>query len=186
MGKCNSVNESSKTSSLNSVNISEKLEYILPLANRNFKREDITKNYQFIKFIAEGATSKVFKAENSKKEKFAIKRIIKNKINDSKKSNIIKECEVCLQLDNKNIIKTYEIYEDKKFINIVMELGNIDLFEFINRYSKNIPDDLIIYFLIQIFESIDYLHKNNIIHCDIKPENYMNFVVQKNLWHQRH
>ena len=54
-----------------------------------------------------------------------------------------------------------------------MELGNIDLFEFINRYSKNIPDDLIIYFLIQIFESIDYLHKNNIIHCDIKPENYM-------------
>ena len=174
MGKCNSVNESSKTSSLNSVNISEKLEYILPLANRNFKREDITKNYQFIKFIAEGATSKVFKAENSKKEKFAIKRIIKNKINDSKKSNIIKECEVCLQIDNKNIIKTYEIYEDKEFINIVMELGNIDLFEFINRYpSENIPVDLIIYFLIQIFESIDYLHKNNIIHCDIKPENYM-------------
>ena len=156
-----------------------------PLDNRQYllserisKREDITKKYRFSKkILGDGATSLVYLGENSLKEKVAIKKIPKIKIKN--KNIIIKESEICLKLKHQNIIKYYEIYEDINFIYIIMELGDTDLFELIvNSPLGIIPEELAIDFLIQIFEVIDYLHNvENIVHCDIKPEN---FVVKFN------
>jgi serine/threonine protein kinase len=123
----------------------------------------------------------VYIGENSSRQKFAIKRIPKDKM-VSRQNVLITEAELCLNLNNKNIIKYYEIYEDINFINIVMELGDTDLFEFIlNSPLGVIPEDLAIDMLIQIFEAIDYLHNvENIIHCDIKPENFVIKFDKKN------
>ena len=158
----------------------ENKQYIL--SPKIAKREDITKKYKISKkVLGDGATAIVNLGENSSNVKFAIKRIIKEKIMNTKKNNIIEECELCLKLKNKNIINYYEIYEDLHYISIVMELGNIDLFELIlNNPLEIIPEDIVIDFLIQIFESIDYLHNSqNIVHCDIKPENYL-VIFDKN------
>lgn len=149
-------------------------EYILPESIA--KRGDITKKYKLSKnILGDGATSLVYSAENKKKQKFAIKRILKDKIIGSKINNILKEAEICLKLKNENIIHYYEIYEDIHYISIVMELGDTDLFELIiNSPLGLIPEDIAIDFLIQIFESIEYLHNvQNIVHCDLKPENYV-------------
>ena len=163
--------------------ISNSTEKNISLKNREYilsenisKREDISKKYKLSnQKLGDGATSIVYVGEDiSSKQKFAIKRIIKEKIL-SKLNNVIKESEICLKLKNKNIISYYEIYEDTQFISIVMELGDTDLFELIAKNPQEvIPEDMAIDFLIQIFESIDYLHNtHNIIHCDIKPENYI-------------
>jgi len=152
------------------------------LSERTAKREDITKKYKLSKSIlGDGATSLVFIGENSSRQKFAIKRIPKVKM-ISRENILITEAELCLKLNHKNIIKYYEIYEDINFINIVMELGDTDLFEFIlNNPLGAIPEDLAIDMLIQIFEAIDYLHNvENIVHCDIKPENFVIKFDKKN------
>ena len=149
------------------------IEYILP--EKIAKREDITKKYKISnKKLGDGGTSTVYLAENSAKEKFAIKRIPKEKIEIQKKV-ILKEAEICLLLNNKNIIKYYEIYEDLNYVSVVMEPGETDLFDLIiNSPIGYIPEEISIYFLIQIFEVIDYLHNTvNIVHCDIKPENFV-------------
>ena len=150
-----------------------KNEYILP--EKIAKREDITKKYKLSnKILGDGGTSIVYLAENFIKEKFAIKRIPKEKIEIQKKI-ILKEAEICLLLNNKNIIKYYEIYEDLNYVSVVMEPGETDLFELIiNSPLGYIPEENSIHFLIQIFEVIDYLHNTvNIVHCDIKPENFV-------------
>ena len=152
------------------------------LSERIAKREDITKKYKLSKnILGDGATSLVYIGENSSGQKFAIKRIPKAKM-VSRQNVLITEAELCLKLNNKNIIKYYEIYEDINFINIVMELGDTDLFEFIlNSPLGVIPEDLAIDLLIQIFEAIDYLHNvENIVHCDIKPENFVIKFDKKN------
>ena len=60
-------------------------------------------------------------------------------------------------------MKYYEIYEDLHYISIVMELGDTDLLELILHSPSNImPEDIAIDFMIQIFESIIYLHSLNI------------------------
>ena len=167
-----------KYNSVRKLNPYEDNQYILPMEIS--KREDITRKYKISKnILGDGATSLVFAAENSKKEKFAIKRISKEK-NTINQKIMLKEAEICLKLNHKNIIKYYEIYEDMKYINIVMEQGQTDLFEFLIRSPLGyFPDEIAIDFLIQIFSSIDYLHSLNLIHCDIKPENFI-LKIDKN------
>ena len=161
-----------KYNSVRKLNIYENNQYILPMELA--KREDITKKYIISKTVlGDGATSLVYLAENSSKEKFAIKRINKEKKTVNQKV-LLKEAEICLKLNHKNIIKYYEIYEDIKYINIVMEQGQTDLFEFLLKSPLGyFPDEIAVDFLIQIFSAIDYLHSINIVHCDIKPENFV-------------
>ena len=161
-----------KYKSVRKLNIYENNQYILPMELA--KREDITKKYIISKTVlGDGATSLVYLAENSSKQKFAIKRINKEKKTVNQKV-LLKEAEICLKLNHKNIIKYYEIYEDIKYINIVMEQGQTDLFEFLIKSPLGyFPDEIAVDFLIQIFSAIDYLHSINIVHCDIKPENFV-------------
>ena len=169
-----------KYNSLDETFSNQNSHYILP--ERIAKREDITKKYKISrKILGDGATSIVYLAENSSKKKFAIKCIPKDKIEYQKKV-ILKEAEICLKLNNKNIIKYYEIYEDNNFVSVVMEPGVTDLFELIvNSPLGYIPEEIAIDFLIQIFEVIDYLHSSlNIVHCDIKPENFVVLVDKEN------
>lgn len=161
-----------KYNSVRKLNIYENNQYILPMELA--KREDITKKYIISKTVlGDGATSLVYLAENSSKQKFAIKRINKEKKTVNQKV-LLKEAEIRLKLNHKNIIKYYEIYEDIKYINIVMEQGQTDLFEFLIKSPLGyFPDEIAVDFLIQIFSAIDYLHSINIVHCDIKPENFV-------------
>jgi len=167
-GKTTNINSHKSKKNLST----EKYKYLLP--ETIAKRKDITNDYKLSKnIVSSGATSLLYIGENNQKEKFAVKRVVKSGI-VKKQKMLIREAELCFKLNHKNIIKYYEIYEDINFINIVMELGDTDLFELIvNSPNEIVPDLFTIDVLIQIFEVIDYLHSNNIIHCDIKPENFV-------------
>lgn len=86
---------------------------------------------------------------------------------------IYNEISLLKSLDHPNIIKLYDVFEDKKYFYLVTEFyKGGELFEqIINRHKFDECDAANI--MKQILSGICYLHKYNIVHRDIKPENIL-------------
>ena len=156
----------------------------------NFKTLEFQNSYGYkIKFtdlyypidiIGTGSFGLVISAVKlSTHEKIAIKIVDKKKdiIDISILNN---EVNVIKKLNNKRILKIYEVLDTHKYFFIFMELiegGSLkDLI--INRYKN--PNTKYLFrdsecaeIMKGLLESLEYLHKNCIIHRDIKPENIM-------------
>jgi calcium-dependent protein kinase len=80
----------------------------------------------------------------------------------------------CLRiLDHPNIVKLFDLYEDQKYLNLVMEYCNGG--ELLERIlKKGVYDEQIAASqLRQIVLACNYLHQNGIVHRDLKPENFL-------------
>lgn len=127
-------------------------------------------NYIITDTIEEGTYGKVYKALNLlTNEDCAVKVFFD-------KGNIIdlrKEYDILSSLDHDNIIKCKCYFEqidtsNKKQGYLVMEKGDIDMFEYLN---KNL--DLVEYinYIYDIIKGLEYMHSKKIVHGDIKLEN---------------
>ena len=84
---------------------------------------------------------------------------------------IYNEIEIHSRIVHPNIIRLYNIYENKSSIYILMEFAkNGNLYSLIRRRNGMNEKNAYKYFS-QIVNAVYFLHKNNIIHRDIKPEN---------------
>ena len=155
--------------------------------NENTLKEDSNKKDKLSKYeigqeLGKGAYAKVKLAINKiTKEKFAIKIYEKEKLNsNSKKSCVFKEIQILRKLNHKNIAKLIEVISTEKQILIVQELiEGISLREYYNneiRNQKGISihkESIFKKIFYQIFSAMDYIHKKNIAHRDIKLENIL-------------
>ena len=149
--------------------------------NNNNKKDKLSK-YEIGEEIGKGAYAKVKIAINKiTKEKFAIKIYEREKLNsNSKKNCVYKEIQIMKKLNHKNIVKLIEVITTEKQILIVQELiEGISLREYYNneiRNQKGISihkESIFRKIFSQIFSAMDYLHKHNMAHRDIKLENIL-------------
>ncbi len=71
---------------------------------------------------------------------------------------------------HKNIVNVNNIYLNNK-INIELEKGDMTLFEYINKTNKKLRMNNFKFIFFQLTQVLYFLHKNNFIHGDIKPNN---------------
>jgi serine/threonine protein kinase len=138
-------------------------------------------NYIIGKTLGKGAYAIVKIATHKiTNEKYAAKIYKKSEIRDKiRKRCVNNEIEILKRISHKNIIKLIEVIELKEHIFIIQELFfGISLSQYYNKNWKT--EDLSkekekTYKIIlrQIFEAMDYLHKNDIAHLDLKLENIM-------------
>ena len=133
-----------------------------------------TNNYKIIKLIGSGSFSFVYKVRDINKNKiFALKSYINNNYNNL---NAKREIKIIKKLDgfkNNKYILNYDSYfydTNTNNYNIVMDYFEKDLFEIVN--NSGIYDIKFDKIISNLNDSIQYMHKNNII-LDIKLENIM-------------
>ena len=90
-------------------------------------KDDVKKNYKLGKQLGAGNFAVVKLAEKSKTntnaaipQDVAVKIIDKSKVEDM--NDITREIEIMQSMDHANVIKLYEIYDEPKKMNLVMEL----------------------------------------------------------------
>ncbi|MGB9638333.1 MAG: serine/threonine-protein kinase [bacterium] len=129
-------------------------------------------DYEVIKFIGEGATSKVFLVKKGN-SLFALKQL--NIIDEEFKKRFEREIAILKELKHKNIVSIIDsgIYEEKPFIVIDYVDGDS-----LDRIATKLNIIQKIDILISAANGIAYLHSKGIIHRDIKPEN---ILVSKDL-----
>ena len=142
--------------------------------------DDINKTIKISEhFLGKGLTGVVRTGTNSKGEVFAIKSIWKADV--AQNEFFKQEVEISLMVENDNIVKCYEIYEDNSFIHFVLELlQGGDLFDhIINSPNRKLDENEVIELLFQMLQALRYLHYDlKVAHRDIKPENFL--LINKN------
>ena len=150
--------------------------------SNNHNKNDKLSKYEIGHTLGKGAYAIVKIVTNiASQEKYAMKIYEKEKLNDnSKKKCVYREIEILKRINHKNIARLIEVINTPKQILIIQELVNgISLREYYNREIRNqkgISEHKGIIFkkiFKQIFDAMDYLHKNNIAHRDIKLENIL-------------
>jgi calcium-dependent protein kinase len=137
---------------------------------------DIRKFYRFDKVIGNGHFGTVRKATKiggtATEANVAVKSINKEKVGDSLKF-LKSELEFLRTVTHPNIVKYYEVYEDDRYLHIVMELcTGGDLLDHILR-GGSFSEQEAVRILRKLCSAVKYLHCINICHRDLKPDNFL-------------
>lgn len=123
-------------------------------------------------FLCCFSRSKHFQEDNSSHENstyYALKTIDTRLVNESYLEEMRNEIDIFKSLDHPHLLKAYDTYHSQKKICIIMELctgGDLySRFPYPERQAGEI--------MTSILSAVSYMHKNNIMHRDLKFENIM-------------
>ena len=132
-------------------------------------------NYVLLNKIGEGSFSNVYKTRNTNDSKMYSSKIINLSKNDYK--NIITEIHILAKGKSKYILSLKDIVLSKKTLYLITTFYKYgDLRNEIiarNDTQKYFDESMVIKFFYQVSSGIEYLHRNNIIHRDIKTSNIL-------------
>ena len=141
-------------------------------------------DFEIGKELGKGAFGSVYLVKRKKDKKiYAMKQVKIIGLSKREKNNAFNEVRILSSLSHKNIIGYKEAFYDNnsETLNIVMEYADDgDLNSKIKEYLKKqkyFEEPIIWKTLIQILEGLKYLHKNCIIHRDLKSANI--FLTKK-------
>jgi serine/threonine protein kinase len=134
-----------------------------------------TKNFEKNDYIGSGSFGDIYRGKNNKTgHDIAIKKFkfINNQIGIP--SEILKEIIILRGLENENIIELEDVISEKENIFLIFKLMNCDLNHYINTINPY-PLDLktLKLLLKKTLLGLEYIHENNIIHRDMKPQNVL-------------
>ena len=151
-------------------------EILKEVDNLSNENQGTINNYELGPVIGQGSYSIVRKAVNKLSGGvFAVKTYDKIKISQEKCISIQKERKIMSQINHMNIVKLVEFIEEKNESHFIMELvPGISLYGYLKQHlNTRIEEYAARKIFSQIFSAIDYLHRKNISHGDLKLENIL-------------
>ena len=132
------------------------------------------------KCLGKGAFGEVYlTSKQGSLDKYATKKIDKKfTSNPRAKKYLDNEINILKEIDHPNIIKLFDVKETTQFYYLVTEFCNGGglsdcLEDYKNKYKKPFPEETVQHLMKQIVSGINYLHKKNILHRDIKLDNIL-------------
>ena len=134
-------------------------------------------NFILFKELGRGAFGEVYLSTDENLDELkAVKVINRKKLSPIQKNKLLIQLDVLSKLNHKNVTKILDKQKTSNNFYIEMEYSNgPNLYEYVKQYKKKygkcLNEETVQKLVKQIASGLEYLHKNKIIHRDIKLEN---------------
>ncbi|KAI2645510.1 Serine/threonine-protein kinase Nek1 [Labeo rohita] len=141
----------------------------------NFDCRRVKKHgYTIKEVVGRGASGIVFLVNNEEKDQFVVKQL--NSRDRKELATVKKEIEILKKMIHGYIVSYVDSFEDKQsgLFYIVMEYcAGGDLFKKMQTQKDNgfFEEQQILDWFVQICLALQYIHENNVLHRDIRPQN---------------
>lgn len=145
--------------------------------------------YTKLECVGKGGSSKVYKVMAPNKKIFALKRIRLNGRDQEAATGFLDEITLLTRLKGKsNIIQLIdsEVHKKDGIIYMVLECGDIDLAKLLHRHeaalqerktlhgtSVDVDENFVRMYWEQMLHAVDTIHRERIVHSDLKPANFL-------------
>ncbi|CBY14057.1 unnamed protein product [Oikopleura dioica] len=138
-----------------------------------------SRRYERINFLGEGTFATVYKAKDLLDPHGRIVAIKKIKLGDRREARdginrtALREIKLLQELKHENIIELVDVFGQKSNISLVLDFMETDLADLIRDNNIMITPSHTKAFLIATLRGLEYLHKNFVLHRDLKPDNLL-------------
>jgi len=131
------------------------------------------KEYSRGKFLGKGGFAKCFEiTDGTTRQIFAGKIVPKSLLQkQNQKDKMSQEIALHRSLQHENVVKFFSFFEDKDFVYVVLELCRRRSLMELHKRRKAVTEPETRYYMNQIVLGVQYLHRNQIIHRDLKLGN---------------
>jgi len=138
-------------------------------------KEGVDKRYRIIEKIGEGGMGIVYKAEDNLLKRIVALKVLKKSIFGSEKTinRFYSEARLAAKMNHPNVVTIYDVGRFKEQPFISMEHIEGDNFITFLKKKKRLTYQQTLFVALNLFRALEYAHKKEIIHRDIKPQNIM-------------
>ena len=129
--------------------------------------------YEVLEVVGEGAYGIVYKCRNKETGKFVAIKKFKEVEDELVKKTMKRELRMLQRMHHENIVDFVEAFKRKGNLFLVFEYVEKNLLEILQDSPRGLEPKLIRHFMYQLCKAIKYLHDQNVIHRDVKPENLL-------------
>ncbi|XP_023662996.1 cyclin-dependent kinase-like 1 isoform X2 [Paramormyrops kingsleyae] len=130
--------------------------------------------YEKLAKIGEGSYGVVFKCRHRETGQIvAIKKFVESEDDPVIKKIALREIRMLKQLKHVNLVNLLEVFRRKRRLHLVFEFCELTVLNELDRHPRGVPEAQLKSIVWQTLQAINFCHKHNCIHRDVKPENIL-------------
>ncbi|EIE78497.1 hypothetical protein RO3G_03201 [Rhizopus delemar RA 99-880] len=137
-----------------------------------YNKDGVNTHYQLGNCIGKGQFGSVYRAlDLATGEIVAVKKLYFE--NGELDHEILKEVALLKTLSHSNVIRYLGFIQNQNSINIILEYAENGSLSSTLKAFGAFPEKLVASFCIKILNGLEYLHSNQVVHCDLKAANIL-------------
>uniref|UniRef100_UPI00398E90B8 cyclin-dependent kinase-like 1 isoform X2 n=1 Tax=Pristiophorus japonicus TaxID=55135 RepID=UPI00398E90B8 len=130
--------------------------------------------YEKLGKIGEGSYGVVFRCRNKDTGQIvAIKKFVESEDDPLIKKIAMREIRMLKQLKHVNLVNLLEVFRRKRKLHLVFEYCDHTVLNELDKYPRGVAEAQVKSIVRQTLQAVNFCHKHNCIHRDVKPENIL-------------